>query len=533
MSISPAHFRATLANWQIFLFLAISWLLIIAASGLVRPLFPSNELRYIGVAWEMWYHHSFLLPIQGGLPYSHKPPLLFWMVHLGWWVFGVQTWWARLVPELFALACLPLTYIIAKILWPQNLLAAKLSPVILMGMLGWLSQLDLFKFDILVSFFVLLSLYFYLRRFISLKAKYSVLMGLSVGLGILAKGPVILLFILPTMILGPFFLKPAFEVQNYYRSISLIFILGIVIALTWAIPAACIGGKFYAQSIFWHQSAGRIQGDYGGLKPWYIYLVFLFWLLFPWTLWVLLWKKSWQLFRNKDNHNQPNFGLKMVGLVIIPSFLLLSLIPMKSERYIIPLLPWFALGISFVLSSFVNYKTKRLDTFPIGITYIFAGLFCLIVPHYLPTPLKDRYFWVNDLAHWWFWLLIVIGLLVCSVTFKSVLKQTVWLCFTALLTFIIYDFAIIAKIANYNNLQPMASHIARIQKHSQPVALYQSDFEFDFFGRLTQPLVLLETKKQLIEWANKNQNGWVVTINNRVFPKRFVLMPVSEYTRRL
>jgi len=56
-----------------------------------RTYFPIDETRYVGVAWEMWLRGDFLVPHLNGEPYSHKPPLLFWLFQAGWWLFGVTT----------------------------------------------------------------------------------------------------------------------------------------------------------------------------------------------------------------------------------------------------------------------------------------------------------------------------------------------------------------------------------------------------------------------------------------------------------
>ena len=66
-----------------------------------------------------------------------EPPLLFWLFHLGWWLFGVDEWWPRLVPPLFGLANLFLVRSLARRLWPDRPEVAKTAPVVLLGFLLW------------------------------------------------------------------------------------------------------------------------------------------------------------------------------------------------------------------------------------------------------------------------------------------------------------------------------------------------------------------------------------------------------------
>ncbi len=58
------------------------------AAGLVliftMPLLPIDETRYLTVAWEMRQSGHWLLPTLNGEPYSHKPPLLIWLINLAW-----------------------------------------------------------------------------------------------------------------------------------------------------------------------------------------------------------------------------------------------------------------------------------------------------------------------------------------------------------------------------------------------------------------------------------------------------------------
>ena len=68
-------------------------LAVLLASILGRPDIPIDETRYVSVAWEMWSGGDWLVMHRNGEPYHHKPPLLFWLIGLGWGVLGVVDWW--------------------------------------------------------------------------------------------------------------------------------------------------------------------------------------------------------------------------------------------------------------------------------------------------------------------------------------------------------------------------------------------------------------------------------------------------------
>src|SRR4029453_5243109 len=108
-----------------------SWAVSVVTALWCRPLLPIDETRYLSVAWEMWRRGDFLVPHLNGQIYAQKPPLLFWLFHFGWALFGVNEWWPRLVPGLVALGCLVLTAQLSREIWPSDERTAVLSPALL------------------------------------------------------------------------------------------------------------------------------------------------------------------------------------------------------------------------------------------------------------------------------------------------------------------------------------------------------------------------------------------------------------------
>ena len=100
--------------WRAWWMPAGLWLVVMAAGLALRPPLPVDETRYLAVAWEMWRDGNFLVPHLNGEAYSHKPPLLFWLINLGWGIFGLNDWWPRMVAPLFGLGSLFLTGALAQ-----------------------------------------------------------------------------------------------------------------------------------------------------------------------------------------------------------------------------------------------------------------------------------------------------------------------------------------------------------------------------------------------------------------------------------
>ncbi|MBI5039876.1 MAG: glycosyltransferase family 39 protein [Gammaproteobacteria bacterium] len=251
-----------------FWLLFAAWAVLVATALFTRPLLPVDETRYVGVAWEMWARGDFLVPFKNGAPYSDKPPLLFWMMQAGWWLFGVNEIWPRLVAPLIGLGCLGLTALLARRLWPDRLTAAVLAPWLLFGCVFVAGFGTLTQFDLLIVFCTLLGMLGLLRAATGLGTGWLIV-GVAIGLGLLSKGPVILVHVLPAALLGHFWVDRA-RLKGWvcwYGGTLAALLLGALIALAWALPAAQAGGEAYRNAIFWGQTAERVVDSFAHKAP--------------------------------------------------------------------------------------------------------------------------------------------------------------------------------------------------------------------------------------------------------------------------
>ena len=184
-------------------------LLVPAAVALwLRPLIPPVETRYINVAWEMWSQGHFLVPVLNTASYSDKPPLFFWLIHLGWAIFGVNEWWPRAIPVIFAGLNTSLAGYLASRLWPGNRQTRNYAVWMLAGTLAWMVFGVALMFDMLLSTCVLLGLIALVQAGTTGQRRWHALYAAAIALGILAKGPVIFLHLLPVAVLAPWWLGP-------------------------------------------------------------------------------------------------------------------------------------------------------------------------------------------------------------------------------------------------------------------------------------------------------------------------------------
>ncbi|MFZ5622594.1 MAG: ArnT family glycosyltransferase, partial [Pseudomonadota bacterium] len=317
--------------------LLVAWALLVVVGLLTRPLLPVDETRYVGVAWEMWTRGDFLVPYLNGEAYSHKPPLLFWLMQAGWGLSGVNDVWPRLVAPLVGLGCLGLTALLARRLWPARPLAAALAPWLLFGCVFFAGFSTLTQFDLLVVFCTLLGM-LGLQRAATGAGSGWLVVGLAIGLGVLSKGPVILLHVLPAALLGRLWVDRA-RLKGWacwYGGLTAAVLLGAAIALAWALPAAQAGGPDYQRAIFWGQTADRMVDSFAHRQPFWWYLPWLPVLLLPWTLW----PPVWHALRGGIVAERAGRFLLCWALPVVAA---LSLISGKQVKYLLPMFPALAL----------------------------------------------------------------------------------------------------------------------------------------------------------------------------------------------
>ncbi|MHA1597712.1 MAG: ArnT family glycosyltransferase [Alphaproteobacteria bacterium] len=330
------------------------WLAVMVAALTLRPFLPVDETRYLAVAWEMWQGGDWLVPHLNGETYSHKPPLLFWLMNAGWAVFGVNDWWPRLVAPLFGLASLGMTAGLARRLWPDDDAIAAAAPLIAFGSIFWALFTTLTMFDMMLTFCALLGMLGLVRARQDDNGTGFRLLALAIGIGALTKGPAILLTTLPVALLAPLWASSlpgdrwSRGWKRWYANTGWALIGGIAIGLAWAIPAAISGGEEYRDAIFWGQSAGRmVEGAPHG-RPWWWLLAALPVLLLPWAIWPAIWRALGGLFGKAIGGDG---GLRFCLAWLLPALLVFSAISGKQLHYLLPVFPAIALIAARLLTT--------------------------------------------------------------------------------------------------------------------------------------------------------------------------------------
>ena len=464
-----------------------------------------DETRYASVAWEMWLRGDFLVPYINGEPYSHKPPLLFWLIQLGWAVFGVNDWWPRLVAPLCAIAAVPLQLLLARLFWPQARDAHTLSVWALFGTLLFAGFVTLTMFDLLLMLCTMAGMIGVLTLASGQRRAGLLWLGVGIGLGVLAKGPVILLHVLPAAFAAPWWaphLKGKFG--RWYFDLLLGVLLGAVIALAWALPAAYFGGDEYRRAIFWGQTAGRVAESFAHRAAWWYYLPLLPLILFPWFIWPRFWRG---LFEPKPESEKS--GLRFLTAWLVLTLIGFSLVSGKQAKYLVPFLPAFALLAGHALGT-LSAPARWWEMLPPAIGFLAAPAFLAYLrsrPAAMNLPE-----WAGEIPLWPIAVLALAAPLLLFFARKGTATQVRALSFAMLAAFAIVSVGVIPAFVPYADPGPAARQLAALQQQKLPLAhLGKYLAQYNFAGRLREPIEIVDPP-ELKKWIAAHPAGRILTV---------------------
>ncbi len=502
---SPA---ASARSWLHFSVLL--WLALVVVAILWRPILPVDETRYLGVAWEMWMRGDWLVPYLNGEPYSHKPPLLFWLMKIGWAIFGINDITPRLVAPLFGLGNLYLTAAIARQLWPDRPDIAERAPLILIGSLFWTMFTSLTMFDMMVGFFALLGIWGVLDAWRRGGKRGWLWFGIAIGFGILAKGPAILLHTMPIVLLAPFWTVAGRPLSwgGWWKGLGLALLTGIAIGLAWAVPAGIAGGEQYRDMIFWGQTAGRVVDAFDHARPWYWYTLLMPALLVPWTIWPAFWTRVRPLL---STHREAGFRFCLVWIAV--AFVIFSIISGKQLHYLLPEFPAFALLVARCFSGERTIRPSTITQAPV-IIFLLLGVLIVIAP-FVSTRLPD---WVPSLPSGWGFLLAGLAGLALWRATADLTKSVAWLsALTATLVIVVHLVASPRLMSDYD-VRETAQELKRQEDAGHPLSYYgKYHGQYNFAGRLTKPIVTTGDQ-EAAEWILANPEGRFITLH-RILPE--------------
>ncbi len=257
------------------------WLL--ATLGL-RPLMLPDEGRYVEVAREMLLGDG-AVPTLYGLPFFHKPPLMYWLDMAAMQVFGINAFAARIAPALGA-------WLMGAAIYAD--LHRRATPRDAAIVLGVLATSPFFfigaqyaNHDMLVAGLITVAVVL-ARRAVDdaprMPLRLVVAAWSAMALAVLAKG--LIGIVLPALIVGPWLLTQ----RRWRELLQLMHPLAItafaLIAVPWFV-AMQLRYPAFLDYFFLEQHVRRFaQSGFNNVQPFWFFVPVLLLLTLPWSLWL-------------------------------------------------------------------------------------------------------------------------------------------------------------------------------------------------------------------------------------------------------
>lgn len=324
-----------------------SWVALMALASLplmgwwTTGLFDLDEGYYAAVAGEMLRRGEWITPYYNGEPWYEKPILLYWLAipSIAW--FG-QDFGPRLPSVLATLTTYGMTTFFVNRHFGKS--AAFLSTLVLASSLLMVVVGRMMMTDPLLVMAFTAAMFAFWESLSNPRLRY--LVGLSLGLAVLAKGPVaVILFALVAAVF--YWRQPALR-AGYHGGWWLAAAVFLAVVASWYVPAYLKDGQVFVQEFLVKQNLGRFAGgdEAHTIKQWWGYLLYFPILLigmFPWSL------IAWLLPRLAKVTNGPLIHFLAIWAIAIFAFFTVS--QAKLPHYILPCLPPLAIVIGVYLAS--------------------------------------------------------------------------------------------------------------------------------------------------------------------------------------
>ena len=274
---------------------------------------------------------NYLVPQIGSEPYYRKPPLVNWLVAASFHLTGLRNEWTARLPSVLCVLAVAVAFItIARSTLGAN--GSLIAALIWMANFGIIEKGRLIEIEALYVSLLALAVIFWLSWWRQQRSAWLLwtVPSIFLGLGVLAKGPLHLLFFYAVVVAVLYYdgaLRKLFSPAHFT---GILIMLGVFAA--WAVPYwQVIRDADLAQT--WSvQLTGRLTGDDFKLESWLLNIPRGLAYFLPWTLLLpLVGKAKWA--------GVPEQKLaRALGWGAAVPFLLVNLLPGSLPRYSMPAL---------------------------------------------------------------------------------------------------------------------------------------------------------------------------------------------------
>ena len=427
------------------------------------------EARNFITAREMINLDHWIFTTLNDEPRYEKPPLPTWMTAISMLIFGMKSLFALRLP-----AAIMGTFTVVFIYklglkFSQNRKYAFLSGLIAVTSFYILYSGRDGQWDIHTHSWMIMAIYGMYKLFTEESAKYrnAILSGILIGCSFLSKGPVSMYALMLPFLIA---FGTVYKYRNF-RSRIIPVILMLVVAA--AISASWSLYVFYFDTHAVSKITDRETGrwlDYN-VRPFYYYWSFVIqsgiWtipafvgLLYPYLKNRVFYKK----------------GYKFTLIWTLAVVVLLSIIPEKKSRYLLPVLIPMALNTAF----YIEYLFRRFDMMPKKEKWVVYFNFGLIAIIGLVFPILGIIYFQDQLSTIMPWFLMTsvclvgIGILMFFYLRKNRIKPVFYLTVWFIISVIFFGLPIAKKIEVNPSYQSVAKVDVYREEHPMPVYEFKS-----------------------------------------------------------
>jgi 4-amino-4-deoxy-L-arabinose transferase-like glycosyltransferase len=277
-------------GWKAAILIALAVISMYLFIGTRTTLWDRDEPRYARVTAEMVESGNYLVPTLNGQAWPDKPILLYWLMSLPVRVLGPTELACRFWGVVgTAITCL-LTFYIGKQLfgvkeglWAMVILASTLMVLVV----GTAATSDAVTLPFIVA---VLAIFIHAMKS-GMRAYHIILMGVALGFGMLAKGPIGVLPIPAIVTILWLNRKARPGLVRPFCQLGAALTIGVLIFLAWAIPVNnATSGEFLSVFVGRHVLTRAIKpmehhgGNFLLYLPYYLPVIIVG--FFPWTLYL-------------------------------------------------------------------------------------------------------------------------------------------------------------------------------------------------------------------------------------------------------
>jgi len=288
-----------------------------------------NEARRMLPARTMLDTGNWIVPELAGRPYFKKPPLINWMIAAAIALTGQDNEWAGRLPTVLCVLAFALALVAVPCPWMDSY-SRTLAALVFLTSYAMMLEGRYAEIDPILACLTGLAVWWWVSQYPDPKRPFRLWLpcGVLLGLGLLLKGPLILLFFYAVVVAVlvanrdlKMLLKPA-----HFLSLAIM----VTIFAIWAVPALSAARSGAAEATWSSELTGKMRREWDPLK-WGRRVLGA---ALNFTPWLLLVPSAWRL-QKQDSERARIFKGLWIGAAVC--FVALCLMPGTRTRYTIPL----------------------------------------------------------------------------------------------------------------------------------------------------------------------------------------------------